>query len=114
MEVEEEEKRKNAVNRGHLVHLASRSDQFMYKGYTHTKTLHCMYIDSCTDIIYYCTQLVQMDCTYVYTNKHYFTTVHYIHPHYAWISCTAAHLYCNPVSAHLYCELVLTNAHVVE
>ena len=34
---------------------------------THTLTYHLLYIDSCTDILYYCTQLVQMNCTSVYT-----------------------------------------------
>ena len=33
----------------------------------HTQTWHIMYVDSCTDILYFCTQLVQMDCTSVYT-----------------------------------------------
>ena len=27
--------------------------------------------------------------------------------HHAWISCTAVHLYCSPVSVHLCCKLVL-------
>ena len=32
-------------------------------GHTHRRTLHFIYIDSCTEILYYCTQLVQIDCT---------------------------------------------------
>ena len=42
--------------------------------HTHTRTLHFLYIDSCIDILYYCTQLVQMDSTSVYTTVHWSTT----------------------------------------
>jgi hypothetical protein len=33
---------------------------------SHTRTFHFIYIDSSTDIVYYCTHLVQMDCTLLY------------------------------------------------
>ena len=33
---------------------------------THTHGYSTFYIDSCTDILYNCTQLVQMNCTLLY------------------------------------------------
>jgi hypothetical protein len=75
---------------------------------THTWTLHKIYIDSCKDILYYCTQL---DCTSVYTTSVQVdnTFTHLRCTHFAWISCTAEHLYCSQVTVRLYCKLVLTN-----
>ena len=76
---------------------------------------HCtLYIDSCTDTLYYCTHLVQMDCTCVYKTVHCCTTWHYLNTHlwcthYARISCTTVRLYCSPVSVQMYSKLVLTN-----
>jgi hypothetical protein len=51
--------------------------------HTHTRTLHFIYIDSCTDILYYCTHLLQMNSTFVYTTS--------------------------LVSVRLYCKFVPTN-----
>jgi hypothetical protein len=65
---------------------------------------HCtLYIF--TDILYYCTHLVQMGCMCVYTTIHCCTTWHYLKTHlwcthYAWISYTNVHLYCRHVSVH--------------
>ena len=54
---------------------------FIYR--THTHTLY-IYLDSCADILYYCTQLVQMQCCSVFTihingiDKHTWT-LHFIY-----------------------------------
>ena len=102
-----------------------------YKQDTHTHLLY-IHIHSCADILYYCTQLVQMQCTSVYTTHingthtdiahidlctdilytictQLYTAVQldatYTHlwcTHYAWISCTAVRLYCSPVTVHMY------------
>ena len=50
-----------------------------------SRTLHFIHIDSCTDILYYCTQLVQMDGLSVQLDTTY---SHLRCTHYAWISCT--------------------------
>ena len=50
--------------------------------HTNTRTLHFIHIDYCTDILHYCTQLVQMDCTSLYTTVHCLTT---------WRSLQATH-----------------------
>ena len=47
---------------------------------THTRTLYFIYINSCTDILYFCKQLAHMDTTYT----------HMWHRHYDWINCTDA------------------------
>ena len=85
---------------------------------TRTHRYCALYIDSCTYILYYCTQLAWMDYTSMYTTVQctVYTTVQWtllyswkLCTHYAWISCTAVRLYCSPVSVHLYCKLVVTN-----
>ena len=45
---------------------------------THTRTLHSIYIDSCTNMLNNCTHLLQMDCICVYTTVHSSTTWHYL------------------------------------
>jgi hypothetical protein len=37
-----------------------------------------LYINNCTDILYYCRQLAQMDCSFVYTTVHWCSTLHYL------------------------------------
>ena len=80
---------------------------------------HCtLYIDSCTDTLYYCTHLVQMDCTCVYKTVHCCTTWHYLNTHlwcthYARISYTAVHLYCSPVSVHSGTALLCIQLHCI-
>jgi hypothetical protein len=53
---------------------------------------------------YYCTKL---DCTSVYTTSVQLdnTFTHLRCTYFAWISCTAVHLYCSSVSVRLYCKL---------
>ena len=81
---------------------------------------HCtLYIHR---FMYRYTVLLYTNCTYyglytsVYACAQYWTTFHYhTHlwcTHYAWISWTALHLFCSPVTVHLYfrtCKFVLTN-----
>ena len=55
-------------------------------------------------MLYFRTQLLQMDCTAVQLGP---TCTCLCCTHYAWISCTVVHLYCSPVSVHLCCKLVL-------
>ena len=73
--------------------------------HTHTWTLHFIHIDSCTDILYYCTQPVQMDCTLwtqLYNAAQLDST---------YISCTPVCLYCSPVTVLLFFRTwwILTN-----
>ena len=42
---------------------------FTHINWTHTQTYHTIYVDSCTDILYYCTQLVNMTCSSVNPHK---------------------------------------------
>ena len=72
---------------------------------THTRTLH-IYIDACADIQYYCTQLVQMQCTSVYTTHINGTHKHTRTLHFIFIdSCTDMLYHCT----QLYCKYLLTN-----
>ena len=56
-------------------------------------------------MLYFRTQLLQMDCTAVQLGP---TCTRLCCTHYAWISCTAVYLYCSPVAVHLFSKLVLT------
>ena len=38
-------------------------------GLTHMDGHYSIYIDLYIDVLYYCTQLVQMNCTYVYVHN---------------------------------------------
>jgi hypothetical protein len=74
-----------------------RKHFYSYKLEIHTDRLTLL-----LRILYYCTQIVQMDCTSVYTNvnccsswRHTYT--HLWCTHYAWISCTTVRLYSSPV-----------------
>ena len=48
---------------------------FQLNTHTHGHNTLYIYIDSCTDVKYVCTQLVQMDCTTVYTTALYNCTL---------------------------------------
>ena len=75
--------------------------------------MQLIYIDSCTDIMYYCTHNLYIYtvplCTQMYTAVQLDLTYTHLWCTHAYISCMAVCLHCSPVSVHLYCQLVLTN-----
>ena len=58
-------------------------------------------------MLYYCTQLVQMECTSVYTTLHCCTTVHYLHTHVVHTLCLDQLYCCTFILLSSLCSLVL-------